>query len=67
MTPRSLPLIRFLNEAGPDDRVFDGMLLAGPIIIVIIAIVGRTNLTSGLVWLYIIAIFGYVLYKGLTA
>lgn len=60
------PLVYSLSDAGPADRVFDVMLLGGPLVIVLLATVGRTPVTVAIVAMYLVAFLGYVLYKGST-
>lgn len=49
---------------GPDP-VFDALMLAGPAVLVAIALFGRTALTTALAVAYLLAFVGYVLYNGL--
>lgn len=60
-----VPLASTLLEAGPNDRVFDSLLLAGPLLIVAIVIGGRSTLTSLLAAGYLITFAGYTLAKGI--
>ena len=48
-----LPFVSQVVESGADDRVFDGLLLAGPFIILIIAVAGRSLFTHLLAASYI--------------
>lgn len=64
--PRTFPLFRRLTRFGGQDAVFDIMLLVGPPLIVSIAFVGRTVVTSALAGGYILFFLGYLLYKGLS-
>ena len=62
---RSLrPLRQLLVEAGPADPVFNGLLLAGPVVITLITVLGRTTLTVAVVALYLLVFLGYILVKG---
>jgi len=63
VTPNGLPVLGFVFDSGPEDRVFDALLLLGPAIIVLIVVVGRSLLTSGVAIGYLAAIVSYVLYK----
>jgi len=61
-----LPVVAAVVDAGPDDRVFDGLLLAGPFVILLIVLVGETILTSALAGGYVAAIVAYVCYLAVT-
>jgi hypothetical protein len=43
------------------------MLLAGPLVVAVIAVVGRSPLTVALAGIYIAVFVGHVLYAGLTS
>ena len=66
MRPPIRSLVSLLDEAGPGDRVFNVLLLLGPAVIVLLAILGRTAFTVALVGMYLFAFLGYVTYKGST-
>jgi hypothetical protein len=51
-------------EAGADDRVFDSLLLTGPLVIGLIAVLGRSLVTEAVAIAYIAAFVGYTLYRG---
>ncbi|AHG01721.1 hypothetical protein HALLA_00085 (plasmid) [Halostagnicola larsenii XH-48] len=59
-----LPNVGDPFEGGAEDQVFDSLLLLGPIIIVLIAIVGRSALTTIITVAYLSSFVGYVLYRG---
>ncbi len=63
--PRDYPFFRQLAQFGGQDTIFDLLLLIGPLLIVIITILGRTVVTVGLASGYILFFLGYLLYKGL--
>lgn len=65
MSVRDLPLVSRIAESGPDDRVFDSLLLAGPPVIALIAVLGRTPLTTGVAAAYIGIFLTYTLYQGI--
>jgi len=67
MRVRDVPFVGAVIGSGADDRVFDGMLLAGPLVVAIIAVVGRSPLTVALAGIYIAVFLGHVLYAGLTS
>lgn len=64
MRPDRWPVIGKVIEAGPDDRIFDGLLVVGPLIILLLAALGRSPLTMGIGATYIAAFVLYVLYRG---
>lgn len=43
----------------------DALLLVGPLVLVAIALLGRTSLTTAIAAAYLLAFVGYVLYNGL--
>ena len=59
-------VLRAVIEAGPNDRVFDAMLLCGPLVLLLVAAVGRSTLTVGAAVLYLAAFVVYVLVKAAT-
>lgn len=63
---RDIPLLRRLAWFGGQNTVFDLFLLLGPLVIVAIALIGRTGFTVGLAGGYILFFLGYLLYKGLS-
>lgn len=60
-----LPYVGDPLEGGAEDQVFDSLLLLGPIIIVLIAVIGRSTLTTIVAVAYLSSFVGYVLYRGL--
>lgn len=48
MTPTEWPLLTAVFDAGTDDPVFQGLLLAGPLVIALIVLFGRSPLTTAL-------------------
>lgn len=73
MNPRTIPGVGFVLDAGPDDRVYDGLLLLGPVIILlavldeVVPALGGHILVEALVIAYLAVLVGYVLYRGLGA
>lgn len=59
-----LPVISTVFEAGPDDRVFDSLLLLGPLVIGLVLVLNRSLLTEALAVAYLVALVTYVLYRG---
>lgn len=66
MRLRNLPVVAPVFEWGADDRVFDSLLLLGPPLIVLIAVLGRSFATELLAVVYLVAFVGYVLYRGVA-
>lgn len=64
MTPKELVPVAWLTEASPGDPVFDALMIVGPILLVVVAFLGRTVVTTALVGLYVAAFFVYVVYNG---
>lgn len=65
MNADGIPILGELLAAGPNDRVFDSLLLVGPLLIVVIAVVGRSALTTLLAVGYLVAFVGYTISKSL--
>jgi len=65
MMPRDLPVVSAVVEAGADDRIFDSMLLIGPLIIGLIVIRGRSLVTEAVAIVYIAMFVGYTLYRAI--
>lgn len=59
-----LPVVSNVFEAGADDRVFDSLLLIGPLVIGLVIVLGRSLVTEALAVTYIGAFVAYVLYRG---
>lgn len=59
-----IPLLAAVLESGADDRVFDSLLLLGPLVIVFVAILGRSLLTEAIALTYVGTFVAYVLYRG---
>ncbi|WP_408958108.1 hypothetical protein [Natrinema sp. 74] len=64
MTLSDVPIVGDLLEAGAEDRVFDGLLLVGPVLIALIAVDGRSPLTTVIAVAYLLCFVAYVLYRG---
>ncbi|MFB6200808.1 MAG: hypothetical protein ABEI98_02245 [Halorhabdus sp.] len=60
-----LPLISYVFEAGADDRVFDALLLLGPIVIGLVVVLNHSIVTEALAVAYIGVFVTYVLYRGI--
>lgn len=64
MRPSELPLVGAVFSSGADDRILDSLLLLGPVVIVILAALGRSPLTVGLALSYLGAFAFHVLTVG---
>jgi hypothetical protein len=60
-----LPIISTGFEAGADDRVFDSLLLLGPLVIGLVIILNRSFVTEALAVAYLGVFVTYVLYRGI--
>jgi hypothetical protein len=63
MMPRDLPVVSAVVEAGADDRIFDSLLLIGPLVIGLIVLLGRSFVTEAVAVVYIAVFVGYTLYR----
>ena len=63
--PRDLPVVSAVVEAGADDRIFDSLLLIGPLVIGLIVILGRSLVTEAVAIVYIATFVGYTLYRAI--
>lgn len=64
MRRRVLPSLGHLFESGPDDRVYDSLLLAAPAVVLLLVVAGRSVFTAAVVVVYLLTFVTYVLYKG---
>ncbi|WP_459192262.1 hypothetical protein [Halosimplex sp. J119] len=67
MNPDNIPLIRLVFRFGAEDRVLDGILLAGPLVVLAMIVGGRSPLTAAIVGLYVLSFAVYVVYNGITS
>ena len=58
-----LPFVSAVFEAGADDRVFDSLLLVGPLVIGLIVVLCRSLVTETVAIAYIAVFVGYTLYR----
>lgn len=65
MKPADLPIIKQVLESGAEDRVYDSLVLTGPVIIAVILLVGRSVVTIGLALLYVTVFVSYLAYRGI--
>lgn len=63
---REFPIISSVIQAGADDRIFDGLLLVGPVVLGVIAVAGRSLLTETIAVAYIMLFVTYTLFRGLS-
>lgn len=65
MKLRNLPIVSYVFEAGADDRIFDSLLLIGPLVIGLIVLLKRSLFTEVLAVAYIAVFITYTLYQGI--
>lgn len=65
MNPNDLLPVSWLSRASPGDPVFDALMIIGPILLVIVAVFGRTVVTTVMVGLYVASFLVYTLYNGI--
>lgn len=67
MRVRDLPLVSAVFEVGADDRVFDSLLLLGPLVIGMIVVLGRSLFTEALAVTYLVCFVAYTVYRGVQS
>ncbi|WP_121743591.1 hypothetical protein [Natronorubrum halophilum] len=67
MNIADIPIVGDLLEAGAEDWVFDSLLLIGPLLIALIAVIGRSPITTGITAAYLLFFVAYVLYRGVRS
>ena len=65
MEPTEWPLLNAVLDAGTDDPVFQGLLLAGPLVIGLIVLLGRSPVTTVLAGGYLAVLVGTTIRNGL--
>lgn len=65
MPPTEWPLLTAVRDAGTDDSVLQGLLLAGPLVIALIVLLGRSPVTTVLAGGYLVVLLGNTLRNGL--
>jgi len=65
MARRPADLVAWLGEAGSSDPVLDGFLLAGPLVVAFVAVLGRAVVTEAVATCYVGGFAGYVVLRGL--
>ena len=63
MSLEEIPIVGGVVRSGAEDRVFDTLLLVGPVLVASVAALGRTTLTTGLAAGYLAAFVGHAAYK----
>ena len=58
-----LPIVGDIFAAGSTDPVFDLLMVAGPLLVLVIRVVGRGLVTQALVGLYLLTFLAYVVAK----
>jgi len=66
MKASDVPVIGLVIRTGADDRVYDTAMVVGVLLLAVIAALGRTMATEGLVVAYLVGFSGYIVYNGLT-
>ncbi|RZH68704.1 hypothetical protein [Natrinema altunense] len=59
-------LLTWIVNAGPSDTVLNLYLVLGPLLIVLVTVVGRTAATTIIVAGYVVGFVGYTIYNALT-
>jgi len=63
--PGDLPVVSYVFEAGADNRVFDSLLLLGPLVIGVVVVLDRSLFTEALAAAYIAVFVACVLFRGI--
>jgi hypothetical protein len=63
MNVRDIPIVGWIRRAGADDPVFDTLLILGPVLVLDIAVTGRSPVTVALATLYLVVFVGTILSK----
>lgn len=66
MNAADVPVLGSLMRSGTRDRAFDVLLGLGPVLVALIALVGRNVFTTALAACYVLAFVGYVGYKSVS-
>ena len=61
MNVGDLPVVGRFHEWGAEEVAYDLLLLCGPLVVLVIAVLGRGPVTIGLTALYIASFVGYAL------
>lgn len=60
--PRS-HILRWVIKSGPNDPVLNLFHFLGPLLITVVAVVGRTTATASVVTSYLVVVVVYIIYK----
>ena len=63
MTLHDLPLPGSVRAFGADDRAFDLLLLCGPLVVLLIGLLGRSSWTELVAVAYVAAFVGTVVHR----
>ncbi|WP_138797391.1 hypothetical protein [Halostella sp. PRR32] len=66
MNPEQIPFVRFAARFGVEDRVLAAFMLAGPLVVSSLALLGRSAVTSVLAGAYVGLFVLYVAYRGVA-
>ena len=67
MNVDDLPILGRVHQWGAEETVYDALLLCGPLVVLVIAVLGRTPVTVGLTGLYLASFVGYALSRAVSA
>jgi len=66
MNVDDVPIVSSVVDAGPSDRVFDSLLLVGPLVIGLVVLLGTNVLTRVIAGAYIGLFVAYVVYRAVA-
>jgi len=66
MNPENAPFVRFVTRFGVEDHVLAAFMLAGPPVVLSIALFGRSVVTAALAAAYVGLFVLYVAYHGVS-
>ena len=66
MNPQQIPFVRIVSRFGIKDSVLTGFMIAGPVVILALALVGRTAVMITIAAAYVGLFVLYVMYKGVV-
>lgn len=66
MTVTEFPVIKHVFESGAEDRIYDSLVIVGPIIVVLIVVTGRSIFTRGLAVSYLLIFCTHLLIKAFS-
>ncbi|WP_254768462.1 hypothetical protein [Salinilacihabitans rarus] len=65
MRARLSLVVDWVSETGPNDPVFDSLLLTGPLVVALVVVLGRSPITTAVAAAYVGFFAAYVPYKAL--